>query len=258
MLFKRHLFEAAFVMGGARLKKSPLHKILDPSEKNVASYYMDMAITKIFAQVDIGMPTLLHLDVYRKNYRIAKAGTQKPDFIAVSKNGRTFAILESKGRSGAYSLKTMNDAKKQSQVISRVNGSAPVFAIASGVFCSRGIYKVYWEDPEVDDNYGYTIEIDIVDHYTQYYSPIFGMLSGSREVFDRRIGGRNYVLTNLGADMYIGLDREILELLEGFYSPFTGEGVQGREWNYEIPYRETQYGSNEAAIHLDGTVLLVG
>src|SRR5258706_7087235 len=48
--------------------RSSAYEGLDPSEKGAISYFLGIALTKVFASEVLGVPWLMHVDLYRQRF----------------------------------------------------------------------------------------------------------------------------------------------------------------------------------------------
>jgi hypothetical protein len=110
-------------VGGSRpFQRTAAFKALDPTEKGAVSYFLGMAVCKLFASRVLDTPWLLHLDVFGNQLSAAtKSGRSRPDLIGLNTSG-AWHVFESKGRSGSPSAKDKLKAKQQVQRLVTVNG----------------------------------------------------------------------------------------------------------------------------------------
>ena len=81
-----------------RLRRTKAFAALDPTVKGMVSYFIGMALCKLFASSLIETPWLLHLDVFRSQLKLNNLGRSRPDLIGQDSAG-TWHAFESKGRS---------------------------------------------------------------------------------------------------------------------------------------------------------------
>lgn len=62
-----------------RLRRTQAARTLDPAEKGAVSYFMGIAVAKLFAAKLIDARWLLHLDVFRPLFNIVLRGRSRPD-----------------------------------------------------------------------------------------------------------------------------------------------------------------------------------
>ena len=88
-LFRLSLVRMALEQAGPqayRLRRTAAVRTLDPSEKGAISYFLGLTICKLFAHKLLGVPWMLHLDVFRPQLNVVLSGRSRPDLI-----GRTHA-----------------------------------------------------------------------------------------------------------------------------------------------------------------------
>ena len=124
---------------------------LDPTEKGAISYFLGMAVCKLFASELLNTPWLLHLDVFRDQLNPATLrGRSRPDLIGQDPNGAWHAF-ETKGRSSVPSTEDKMKAKAQAQRLVSVNGSACSLHIGSFAYFRQNGLEFYWRDPEPEE-----------------------------------------------------------------------------------------------------------
>lgn len=175
---------------GPYVRNSPLVRTdafinLDPTEKGMITYFLGMATCKLFADRLLGVPWLLHIDVFGAQFATHTLGRSRPDLIGRDKNGRWLGF-ECKGRSGPPSSRAKGEAKVQAGRIHSVGGAPPVMNVAAHTyFQSSGELGFYWQDPEPDFGSEAPVKIDTSDgeFVARYYRPFADLLElrGERE-----------------------------------------------------------------------------
>ena len=196
--------------------KSPAYENLDPSEKSAVSYFLALSVTK-WAAGRLGIPWLLHLDVYANQLQPYIAGRSRPDLVGMDASGR-WHVFEAKGRSGSINGTLVQRAKTQTEQLKTICGSAPNLRVASIAHFSGQYLSVRLVDPRVS-------KPDAVDcdlpggetaFLTNYYRPFVDLLDrrnvdlrGSEIQVDSR-GITVMELTDVGVT--VGLDRLVHKL----------------------------------------------
>lgn len=93
-----------------RLRRTGAFAALDPTEKGMVSYFLGMALCKLFASRLLRTPWLLHLDVFRPRLNVTNLGRSRPDLIGQDNAGKWHAF-ESKGRSSEPSSAGQGEGK---------------------------------------------------------------------------------------------------------------------------------------------------
>lgn len=109
--------------GARRLRRTATAKSLDPSEKGAVNYFLGLTLCKLFAEMKLDAPWLLHLDVFRDrlNPRLL-SGRSRPDLIGRTTGGEWVA-LESKGRVSPPTGDAKTKAKEQAERVVSIRGT---------------------------------------------------------------------------------------------------------------------------------------
>src|SRR3954451_15677139 len=67
--------------GAGRMVRSPAFATLDPSEKGIASFYLGMAMAKLYADKVLGIPWLMHISRYEAKWQ---SGTESAQNVQTS------------------------------------------------------------------------------------------------------------------------------------------------------------------------------
>ncbi|MFA5900558.1 MAG: hypothetical protein WC829_15770 [Hyphomicrobium sp.] len=148
------------------LRRTDAFAALDPTEKGMVSYFLGMAICKLFSSRLLLAPWLLHLDVFRSAYNPVTLGRSRPDLIGEDASGNWHAF-ESKGRSSVPSSTDKAKAKTQAQRLISVNGHNCSLHVGSFAFFRSDVLEFYWRDP--DPNPEGPIELPKPEAEWRYY-----------------------------------------------------------------------------------------
>jgi hypothetical protein len=83
-IFRLSLIRMALDQSSARatrLRRSDAFKALDPTEKGAISYFLGMALCKVFSTRLLQTPWLLHLDVFGSMFAANNLGRSRPDLF---------------------------------------------------------------------------------------------------------------------------------------------------------------------------------
>lgn len=164
-----------------RLHRTDAFRALDPTEKGAISYFLGMAVCKLFASRLLSTPWLLHLDVFRDHLNPATlSGRSRPDLVGQDASGAWHAF-ETKGRSSVPSSNDKRKAKAQAQRLVSVDGSACSLHIGSFTFFRGDEMEFYWRDPEPEEPEKLEpIEIRVADEdWENYYAPALALASAT-------------------------------------------------------------------------------
>ena len=219
-----------------RLVRSAVYDGMDPSEKGAVSFFVGMAIAKHFAGALLGVPWLMHLDVYKDRFKTQlngkKAKTDKngnivkgkngkavyvntnerPDLFGQDGNGRWYAI-ESKGRTGPVDKDTLKTAKRQAGRLAMVNGTSVLanVAIASEFYGKPEVLRSRVEDPK-PGHAPIAFEIGGVSFQHDYYEHLQALLGPAPRLL--ALDGANYVVADYPAlDLRLGCSEEVMGAL---------------------------------------------
>jgi len=160
-----------------RLHRTGAFRALDPTEKGAVSYFLGMAVCKLFASRLLSTPWLLHLDVFRGQLNPATlGGRSRPDLVGQDASGSWHAF-ETKGRSSVPSSEDKQKAKEQAQRLVSVDGSACSLHIGSFAFFRGEELEFYWRDPEPEDPEDLEpLKVEVRDEdWANYYQPALAM-----------------------------------------------------------------------------------
>jgi hypothetical protein len=166
----------------SRLHRTDAFRALDPTEKGAVSYFLGMAVCKLFASRLLSTPWLLHLDVFRGQLNPATlGGRSRPDLVGQDASGSWHAF-ETKGRSSVPSSEDKQKAKEQAQRLVSVDGSACSLHIGSFAFFRGDEMEFYWRDPEPEEPEKLEpIEISVRDEdWANYYASALALASEPR------------------------------------------------------------------------------
>jgi hypothetical protein len=146
-IFRLSLIRMAVEQDWYHFRRTNAFAGLDPTEKGMVSYFLGMAICKLFASRLLRTPWLLHLDVFRLTLNLRTLGRSRPDLVGQDNAGKWHAF-ESKGRSSEPSVADKVKAKSQANRLVSVNGEKCLLNVASFAFFKSEFLQFYWQDPE--------------------------------------------------------------------------------------------------------------
>ena len=193
---------------GGSLRRTEAFKALDPTEKGAVSYFLGMAVCKLFASRLLNTPWLLHLDVFRDELDPSVlAGRSRPDLVGEDPSAAWHAF-ECKGRSSVPSAEDRRKAKDQARRLVRVNSTDCTLHIGAIAYFRRDELEFHWRDPEPEEPEKVEpFEIHLPeDAWRHYYAPALALATGPDTGFiaeDRS-----------SLDVKVEIHPEILELLK--------------------------------------------
>ncbi len=159
------------------LKRTDAFRSLDPTEKGAVSYFLGLAICKLFASHLLDTPWLLHLDVFRNQLDpLLLGGRSRPDLVGQNMMGKWHAF-ECKGRSTVPSAEDKRKAKEQAErlvFVDQVRCSLHVGAIS---FFRQDMLEFYWRDPNPkDEEKSESIQVSVqAGDWRHYYKPALAL-----------------------------------------------------------------------------------
>jgi hypothetical protein len=158
-----------------RLQRAGAFAALDPTEKGMVSYFLGMAICKLFASRLLITPWLLHLDVFRRSLNPVTLGRSRPDLVGEDNAGQWHAF-ECKGRSSTPSSGDRAKAKTQAQRLVSVGGQTCSLHVASFAFFQSNVLEFYWRDPSPEAEAAIELPRPGIE-WRYYYEPALSLAS---------------------------------------------------------------------------------
>lgn len=145
----------------------------DPSEKRAISFYLGMTLSKLVADLLLGVPRALHFAVYGANYQVAATpGASRPDLIGEGPTG-DWVVLEAKGSSNGFANQMLVAAKIQAQTITTINGATPVCRVATESYFAQNALRLRIDDPEYNERFpSRQLTVDQERFARAYYRPL--------------------------------------------------------------------------------------
>lgn len=192
--------------GAGRIRRSEAYDGLDPSEKGAISYFLGLTMTKAFAERRLGVPWLMHLDVYRQQLQPVTAGRSRPDLVGQTDAGGWVGI-ESKGRTNGFDEQALDRAKEQAQMLASVDGQPPVLLIGMVTHFADGQLQFAASDPpRRGDRDRVHLPLSRTRLLEAYYRPFRTFVSREPETRTIEREGTVYRIASVGAvDVTVGL-----------------------------------------------------
>ena len=145
MALKQHPYRSS-------LQRTEAFRSLDPIEKGAVSYFLGMALCKLFASSLLDTSWLLHLDVFRRELSPSVlAGRSRPDLVGKDANGAWHAF-ECKGRSSVPDAEDRRKAKDQALRLVRVDSTDCTMHIGAISYFRQDELEFHWRDPEPEES----------------------------------------------------------------------------------------------------------
>ncbi len=212
LVVRSHTVYASLREVSGLFSKSSLYEAQDPTEKGATSYFLGMAMAKLFAARLLGTPWLFHVSMIQPmGGTIKLAGKSQPDLVGLRADG-SWAVVEAKGRTNGLSSDALNKAKHQTKMVRRINGKAPALRVAVQAYFSPEL-TVHLDDPDTSDENGVDLDVDLAAAFQRYYAFVYGVTRDSvdiRSVMNRTVAFHTVSETGIS----IGLDTGIRSLLE--------------------------------------------
>jgi hypothetical protein len=164
----------------SRLRRTMAARTLDPTEKGAVNYFLGMAVCKLFAEMLLDTPWLLHLDVFRPQLNAVLAGRSRPDLVGESNAGH-WTAFEAKGRISPPDKTVKDTAKEQANKCRSINGSPVSLHVGAIAYFSSETLTFYWKDPPPKPESPAGFDLTVRDEYWRYYyEPIFRYASAQQ------------------------------------------------------------------------------
>ena len=219
------------------LQRTDAFRSLDPTEKGAVSYFLGMAVCKLFASSFLHTPWLLHLDVFRDQLDPARlGGRSRPDLVGQDDTGAWHAF-ECKGRSSVPNAEDRQRAKTQAQRLVRVDSTDCLLHVGAISYFRQEALEFHWRDPDPED--AETLEPIKVnlpeDAWRYYYAPALALATAGLKD------------ANAVADINIEIHDAILRLL------LAGDWAAA-----QLRARELRPALEEGGFRADGLRVVVG
>lgn len=131
-----------------RLVPRMSRQTIDPSEKVDLSRQFGMAMAAAWVRANLGVPWLLHLDVYKEAFGVTLPPGEKPDLVGRHADGR-WIVVESKCFARKPTRTQQSHAKTQAGRISSIGGVTPDIGLAILSFFASDNLAVQRPKPKV-------------------------------------------------------------------------------------------------------------
>lgn len=148
----------ALGLGAGSLRMSPMHAMLDGTEKGGASYRVGMALAHLLAQDLLDLREVRHVDPLVGGDVTLVAGRRRPDLIGLDAND-SWSVVEAKGRTESPDADVLTGAKEQAENVNLVRNTtgamvAPAARVASVADLSGNPIHVDFVDPPEPEERG--------------------------------------------------------------------------------------------------------
>jgi hypothetical protein len=198
--------------GTIRLARTALYDSLDASEKSGVSYLFGMTTVKLWADVFLGVPHVMHLDRYRTQYSVSTYGTHRPDLFAPIGAG-DWLVIEAKGRTNGFTRSDLTAAVSQKNAVALISGRRPILSVASVAHFGNGNLELLCSDPPPEGQE--TLELDTTRFVRAYYDPLLALLGeeGGAVSSDDPLVPPSQLAYLSEMDLWVGLTEEALHRL---------------------------------------------
>lgn len=206
---------AYFDIRGGQMVRSPAFKSLDPSEKAIASFYLGMAMAKLYADKVLGIPWLMHISRYEAAWAVKYgASAKRPDLFGCNAAG-DWVVAEAKGRDRVTGALVANMQEQKSSVAT-INGVPPAHRYGAATRFPEGLLALRVVDPPPRRD-AQEVPIDPAAWLVDYYTPIIDLIAES----DRQVEGRHVIGFISNSDIEVGVSEEVVRwVAESRHRPF--------------------------------------
>jgi hypothetical protein len=204
IIVRIHTIYAALRESGGQFRRSTLYDAQDPSEKGATSYFLGMAVAKLFAEKLLKTPWLFHFSMTGPlGLPIRVRGALEPDLLGWLPGG-SWLVAETKGRTNGFSQAALDRAKRQTKAVTTVSGTPPSVRVAVQAHFDPGL-SARLHDPEPDERANRKIDVDLAAAMQRYYAFADSVISAPRT--SRAIAGRRYDFASVGdTGVVLGMD----------------------------------------------------
>lgn len=193
-----------------KIVRSAAYNGLDPSEKGAISYFLGMTMSKAFGELELGVPWLMHLDVYGDQLGVvATKSRSRPDLIGRTRTSE-WSVLESKGRTNEMKDEALSKAKEQTSQLLSISGQAPTVRVGLVTHFGAGRLQLAAADPPPEKGKdSFELELTREEFSKRYYAP-FRALVRTNEVREVLHDEARYLVVRIEpADLSVGLREDI-------------------------------------------------
>lgn len=211
-IHRASMMYAYLLQGDAnRLQQTDAFHMSDPSEKGAISYSFGITLAKLFAELVMDAPRLLHFGIYQGDYQImTQEGNSRPDLIGLTTNG-DWVVFEAKGRSNGLDSAALIDAKDQTMQILTIDNLVPICRVGSIAYFPAAGLKFRMDDPEPEDKEkGRRIHISKSEFDERYYGSIRQLITSRDRIRETTLEGIVYTEARIDeADISIGIPEDL-------------------------------------------------
>lgn len=248
LVVRSHTVYASLRQRGQSVDRSSLYDSLDPTEKGATSYFMGMAMAKLFASELFDTPWLFHVSMASAvgaSLSYKRGSKSQPDLIGQNSSGG-WIVVEAKGRTNGLDSVALTKAKAQTEMIRTINGLPPSLRVALQVFFTDHM-AVRIDDPSDARPDALEINLDMNTALSRYYAVAKAITTkpSTREVVRQQ---EFETVFDEDAGITIGLDSELLDRVSA------GEFEQIQEKRIGLSPRRSEE-EDGATIYPDGLLV---
>jgi hypothetical protein len=224
IIVRIHTIYAALRESGGQFRRSTLYDAQDPSEKGATSYFLGMAVAKLFAERLLNTPWLFHFSMTGPlGLPIRVRGAMEPDLLGWLPGG-SWLVAEAKGRTNGFSQSALDQAKRQTKAVTAVSGTPPSVRVAVQAHFDPGL-SARLHDPDPSERGNRKIDVDLAAAMQRYYAFANTVISAPRR--SRAIAGRRYDFASVGGTgVALGMDAGTRASLEaGHFGALREEAI---------------------------------
>lgn len=177
----------------ARLVPRKSLSTLDPSEKGILNYQFGMTMASAWVRKKLGVPWLLHLDVYWEALGMPRLTGTRGDMIGLHPDG-WWIVVEAKGFKKKPTRTQQTEAKDQAKQITNIAGARPALHLAVLSFFAPDplassrpkpdVAHIWAVDPPSEDDalFGGLQSLTAEKFLTLYYQPWLLLFGDTRAI----------------------------------------------------------------------------
>lgn len=268
---------------GLFMPRTAYYHQVESSNKCAISYELAMGFTKLYAEVEMNIPFLFHVEnfngpgqgITRSPVRLqskvrfnGEQGGVIPDLIGF-KNDRTAHIFEAKGRGSPapanrnMSCSGLQKAINQVSQVTHVNGQPPATKVACALYMGQAPFMLRVVDP-ISDGTGHQIRLPFHVAMKAYYSSFLSKEFLEGDVYKVDIEDSAYLLKKINdTKFHLGIKFDVLIGLHGLEQNLEGfqdsiRNTTGYAKGIEIGQDTLFFNKGSYNIGFDGVIVFEG
>jgi len=241
ILFRTYMVWANLWEHDGYVYRSPAYDHMDPTEKGSISYFLGMAIAKLFAFKLLNAPWMVHLDRLVDRHAVGLTGRSRPDLAGQDISGR-WILMEGKGRTGNFEESALQQAKQQVRQVRQIDGQSPYLRVGAEMYFKECM-RVSLDDPDEPRPESVDLRVGARGLNAAYYKRFLPLLQAQRRALT--IDGREFAIVDyktIGVSIGVWTELERLAKADTIAKMVDAEDFSGQDeralgsgpWQYQL------------------------